>query len=340
MSSFPHDETQAQFVFVVCQKNAQDVCKQEIAKNHPDLRFAFSRRGIMTFKITEPSSLEFNKPFFLQSIFARTYGLSVFNLNGEIGSIKSELDRYLKANKIDQVHVWRRKEQDNEYSAENESEKEQLAEIGKFAKGIKVNQIAKVDQAILDLIEVDENRWLIGRHIASSTFHRWPAGKLPIVPKQEVISRAYYKTREGIQWGQLPIREGDVCAEIGAAPGGSSQALLEAGCHVIAVDPAKLDPSIADHPNVTHFKRRGKEVRKTEFAKVRWLFADLNVTPKYTLDTIEDIVASQNVNVRGMLLTLKLRDQFTSEELLAFGERVKNLGFRHVKLRPACLQPE
>ena len=120
------------------------------------------------------------------------------------------------------------------------------------------------------------------------------------------VSRAYYKLKEALLWSGIQVREGDVCAEIGSAPGGACQLLLELGAQVIAIDPAPLDSEVAEHENLTFIRRRGREVKKRELADVRWLLADLNIAPNYTLDTVEEIVSSKRVNPRGMLLTLKL----------------------------------
>ena len=45
-----------------------------------------------------------------------------------------------------------------------------------------------------------------------------------------------------------------------------------------------------------------------ELRKVRWLTADMNVAPTYTLDTVEAIVTHREVHIEGLLLTLKLMD--------------------------------
>src|SRR5207253_8728200 len=41
--------------------------------------------------------------------------------------------------------------------------------------------------------------------------------------------------------------------DLGAAPGGWTRLLLEAGLHVVAVDPANLDPRLATQPRLEHY---------------------------------------------------------------------------------------
>jgi 23S rRNA (cytidine2498-2'-O)-methyltransferase len=64
----------SEFLFTICQIGAEKALKDELAANHPDLRFAYSRPGFVTFK---NSTKEMTPDVELQSIFARAYGLSL-----------------------------------------------------------------------------------------------------------------------------------------------------------------------------------------------------------------------------------------------------------------------
>ena len=152
--------------------------------------------------------------------------------------------------------------------------------------------------------------------------------------EHEVVSRAYFKLAEALRWSGIHINDGDHCTEIGASPGGTCQLLLEKGAIVIAIDPAELDKEIEKHPNLKYIRGRGKEVRKKDLKDTRWLFADLNVTPTYTLDSIEDIVSSQHLKkLRGMVLFLKITDWKMAGNVPSWNQRVSKLGFQVVKTR-------
>ena len=75
---------------------------------------------------------------------------------------------------------------------------------------------------------------------------------------------------------------------------------------VTGIDPAEMAPAVLEHPHFTHIRRRSTQVRRREFRKIRWLTADMNVAPDYTLDAVEAIVTHPQINIRGLLLTLKL----------------------------------
>ncbi len=94
-----------------------------------------------------------------------------------------------------------------------------------------------------------------------------------------------------------------------------------------------MDPRVLANPNFLHIKKRGADVRRREFRKVRWLTADINIAPTYTLDTVEAIVTHADVHVQGMLLTLKLLDWSLAAEIPAYLERVRSWGFANVAAR-------
>ena len=75
------------------------------------------------------------------------------------------------------------------------------------------------------------------------------------------------------------------------------------------------------------------QARRREFRKIRWLTADMNVAPNYTLDAIEAIVTHPKISIRGLLLTLKLPDWELAEEVPQYVERVRSWGYNLVRVR-------
>ena len=134
-------------------------------------------------------------------------------------------------------------------------------------------------------------------------------------------------------WAGIQIKPGDACAEIGASPGGAVQLMLELGGKVIAVDPAELDEELDGAEGLTYIRKRGREVRKKEFRNVQWLVADMSTAPKFTLDTLEDIVTNEQVDVSGVVITLKLPDKALANDLERHRERVRGWGLGMVKTR-------
>lgn len=78
-----------------------------------------------------------------------------------------------------------------------------------------------------------------------------------------IVSRAQHKLEEAIDMFQIPVGEAMRVLDLGAAPGGWTALLLEAGATVVAVDPGALSPAVAAHPRVSQLRCRIEEVSST-----------------------------------------------------------------------------
>ena len=70
----------ARYVFAATQPGLERPLKNEIAREHPGLRFAFSRPGFVTFRGSDAAPI--GADFRLRSVFARTWGFSLGKING------------------------------------------------------------------------------------------------------------------------------------------------------------------------------------------------------------------------------------------------------------------
>jgi 23S rRNA (cytidine2498-2'-O)-methyltransferase len=291
----------SQFIFTICQHGAEDALKAELAKTWPDWRLSYSRPGFVTWKLPETGKLA--PDFDIRSVFTRTHGFSLGKVTGDLANELAErVWPLVEGLPVDHIHVWQRDEE---------------------VPGVKG----------FDCVLVEPNEWWVGWHRASTLPTRWPGGVPLIETESETISRAYLKLAEALRWSQLPMAKGDLCAELGSAPGGAAQLLLERGMYVIGVDPAEMDEQILENPNFAHLRARASEVKRSEFARVRWLLADANVAPDHTLDSVEAIVAHDDTHVRGLLLTLKLPEWDLASHIPAYIDRVRSWGYKYVRAR-------
>ncbi len=186
---------------------------------------------------------------------------------------------------------------------------------------------------ILEVIIDEPNRWWIAAKYAQKSYDFWPGGVPDLFFPDEVISRAYYKIAEAFSWGGIQLRPGEKVVEIGASPGGACQWLLDRGTKVTGIDPAEMDERIVNHPNFTHWRNRSREVKRRAFQGFRVLVCDANVTPNYTLDTVEAIVMYPTSRFRLLVLTMKLPDWEHAQKIPEHLERVKSWGFESVEAR-------
>ncbi|QDS99026.1 SAM-dependent methyltransferase [Adhaeretor mobilis] len=337
------------FVFASCQYGAEVVVKSEMARRQPELRLAFSRPGFITFKLPEEST-EWQTAL-PRSPFTRASGFSLGKVQGAQATEMAaavwqlpEVVAFLETNSPVDLHVWQR---DAATPGKRGFEPGTTAlatevreQLGKASTCEAITQRtaepvgpAPRNQWVLDVVLVEPGEWWIGCHRTEHRTACWPGGVPDLQSPEDPVSRAYMKLSEALQWSALPIARDDRCVEIGSSPGGASQRLLEAGLEVLGVDPAAMDDSVLAHPSFTHIRKRAGDVRRKTFSDSHWLFADVNATPTYTLDAVEDIVTHSSSTIRGMILTLKLTNWDLAEELPALTERVKSWGYQDVRLR-------
>jgi 23S rRNA (cytidine2498-2'-O)-methyltransferase len=343
----------AQFVFMTCCPGAEGALKQELARGEPAWRLAFSRPGFVTFKLPADHTIDERQLAERHWTFAHSHGTSLGQLTGsQLIALADQVWKHdgigllAASNQIADLHVWEPAALTGADSDDETEESPLCGEIESAVRAAAPEIAAKLRRVpagrpqpsprnalVLDIAVMEPGRWWLGQHHAVSWPARWPGGAIPAQLPPHAVSRAYAKMDEAIQWSALPLTAGDECVEIGCAPGGASQALLDRGLFVTGIDPADVDPAVLEHPRFRHLKKRGKEVRRQEFLGVRWLAADMNIAPEATLDDIEPIVTHPGVTIRGMIITLKLSDWSAADQLPQLTERVRAWGFRDVRLR-------
>lgn len=350
------------FLFLTCQVGAEPAVKAELARLQPGFRFAYSRPGFLTFKL--PAGLSLAPDFDLGSTFARAYAISLGKVTGDTDDALAEAAWSMarEATKSlglewERLHVWQRDFRaagDRGYTPgptpqSNAAREALLRHLPADLPGtFELQPAAKVGALVLDCVLVNPNEWWLGYHRARGGPSCLPGGFVdplamrPVKGQRrvsiadgddehassaELISRAFLKMEEALWWSRLPVQPGDTVVELGCSPGGSCQALLNRGLIVTGVDPAEVHPDVLANPNFTHIRKRAADVRRREFRKTRWLMADMNVAPEYTLDAVESIVTHDDIDVSGMLLTLKLLDWSLADELPAYLQRIHSWGF-------------
>jgi len=305
------------------------------------MRGAFSRPGFVSFKTDMPLP----EDFLLRSVFARTAAVSLGkmeinnHLATEVWNIAAEHRLF-----VNRVHIFQRDPSDElgpPIPPELCELHQQIVEQAPHAKllGTGANNIfhpAQSGETVLDVVKVDPNLFMVGTHTctsASPIHAKYPGGMLPITLPDGAISRAYLKFSEGLLWSGIVLGEEDKCLDIGAAPGGCSQFLLQQGVKVFGVDPGAIHPAILGHPRFTHVRNRIKETKRSLFRDVQWIVADMNVAPNYTLDALEEAIAKADGSVRGLLFTLKLIRWELADKLPMLLDRIRTWNFRDVRMK-------
>lgn len=351
---------ESSFIYLTCQRGAEKVLKAEIAKKRPNCRFSYSQPGFLTYKVPD-SDLEQLDTAALRSVFARTCTRAIGKISGEPEDLFSEtirlFDEFLQAprgnKEPDQkirLHVWApdRAEPrtfDFEPGLVPEDRQTHQELLKRFPDRMRNRLAVRADQIdfpaaagelALDVVRVSGGQWWLGYHPVKDWHSRYSGGLIPLISASDAASRAWLKFEEGLRWADFPIEVDSRCVDIGAAPGGGSQALLSRGAEVLGVDPAEMDQRVLAHPNFTHLRGKINQLKRALFRKSRWFIADMNVAPRYTLDAFEEIVMRPDINARGLLFTLKFFDWKFAGNITEYIYRIKSWGFNKVKARQLC----
>lgn len=155
-------------------------------------------------------------------------------------------------------------------------------------------------------------------------------------------SRAYLKLWEALtRAGRWPL-PGEVCLDLGAAPGGWTWALAQLGAQVTAVDKAPLDPAVAALPNVAVRLESAFGLEPRQHAPVDWLFSDVICYPARLLALVRRWLDSGRV--RNLCCTIKFQgatDHATAAAFAAIpGARVFHGAHNKHELMVVRLAPE
>jgi 23S rRNA (cytidine2498-2'-O)-methyltransferase len=133
--------------------------------------------------------------------------------------------------------------------------------------GVKLAQVCVVDTA----------HFLAGVMHGNRTPSLAKGGRTRVRLTGDLPSRAARKIEEALSWLGVAPGPGELCVDLGAAPGGWTYVLAERRARVIAVDPAKLRPDILARKNVRHVQESAFTFAPDE--PVDWLFCDMAWRP-------------------------------------------------------------
>jgi len=104
-----------------------------------------------------------------------------------------------------------------------------------------------------------------------------PGGRSRAKVSGERPSRAARKLAEAFAWLGVAPEPGELCVDLGAAPGGWTWVLLERRARVIAVDPGRMQPDLLGRRGLTYVPGNAFEFEPDE--PVDWLFCDMAFRP-------------------------------------------------------------
>lgn len=302
------------FAFATCLVGLEPAVKLDVARLRPELRFAYSRPGLVTFKSPTTITPD-DRP---GTVFARVWGAS-------LGPARDPGDAAHQLAQVgaSRVHVFAR-------------DPEAAPDLGPWTDAMSSlpTGIAHDGELVADVIvAADEPAWL-GLHRQDRAHVPSPGGAIAVEVPADAPSRAYAKIEEAIAWAELPVAAGQVALEIGAAPGGAVMALAKRGVEVWGVDTGELAPQVLALPGVHHLAMKVGALRWEQLPpRVDWLLVDVNLAPQVALHEVARLMPRLRPTLRGAVITLKLNDWSFIGELPALVQRIEGFGFYDVRVR-------
>jgi 23S rRNA (cytidine2498-2'-O)-methyltransferase len=182
---------------------------------------------------------------------------------------------------------------------------------------------------VAQLCLVARDRVLFGLVPAQELPTLAPGGRARSRAPKTAPSRAARKLVEALEWFGRAPEAGEVCVDLGAAPGGWTAVLLERRARVIAVDPARLAPELRGKKGLAHVQASAFEFAPDE--PVDWLFCDMAWRPLEVAALLAKWARRRwaNTMLANIKLPMKQRVEFVRRVLSA----VEQGGWRDLRAR-------
>jgi 23S rRNA (cytidine2498-2'-O)-methyltransferase len=297
MSQNPKINEANNFFYFLCNPGSENFLKEEIHLIYPELRFAYSTEGFLTFKEIKPLGKT------LRPVFCRHFG------------------RFLMRGTLDEVRT---------LAAEMKGPVLFYSKDGVIYES---PEIPFGDYA-LEIIKVTANgkdQYYLGEFKNSLHSAPWPGGFSPHLLPTLSPSRAYLKVLDGIDYSGAVIKSGERALEIGSSPGGATYALLEKGLSVEGIDPGAMAAVCLSHPKFYHHQVSIQDFKVYDLKDhIDWLFVDMNLPPEGSLREIEKVVEKIRPTLKGAFITLKMTKLEMVKRVPMYMTFVSNMGLKVV----------
>ena len=320
----PLSPARGDFVLCACQPGAEAALALRQADVLPGFTRAAWRRGVVTFRIG-PAGFSPPDDFFPDLVFARAVIRSLGQVTG--GSVSESAARAAElvgGAAWAAVHVWARDPRSALPVADVRAAVAEACGVRRTA------DLATPGDLVIDCVLDTADRWWVGWHRAASPASTWPGGVYPAAIRADAASRAWLKLDEALASFGVALAPGERAIELGAAPGGACQRLLEAGLDVVGVDAALVDERVAAHPRFTQWRMRARDVPVRRFRDCDWLLTDMNIDPRSTMAALARVVAEGRARPRGIIATLKLPEWSRAAEIPGWLAAFRSWGYEPV----------
>lgn len=162
-------------------------------------------------------------------------------------------------------------------------------------------------QQVLSVVCTAEKAY-VGLSLTAHNLSDWAGGTRRFAREKEQISRAEFKLLEALEVFGIDLPPRGVALDLGASPGGWSRILRRKGQYVTAVDPALLDPRLAEDQAVRHLRMTAERYLADEPDTFDLIVNDMRMDARDSARLMVDY-AKQIYPGGAAIMTLKLPEE-------------------------------
>ena len=320
---------------------AEAALKADVSERRPELRAAFGRPGLVTFK--DPSGAA-GEAIGRPSPLARAWGAAL-GPAADPRAAAARIAAAVGAEEPVRLQVWER----DRWRPGDEPEGFAYGELAAAARAGIVEawpkghvlldgEEAAAGERVVDVVVAPEEPLFVGVHRHGEGRPPGPGGRIAAAMPAEAPSRAYRKLEEALVWSGAPVRAGDVAVELGSSPGGASYALLRRGLEVHGIDPGAMDPVVLNFAGpgggrFHHHHRPMAQVDRADLPRdLHWVLCDVNLAPQVALRTVARLAGRPRPALLGVLVTLKLDTWKALRHLPTWERTLAAMGMAEVRV--------
>jgi 23S rRNA (cytidine2498-2'-O)-methyltransferase len=206
---------------------------------------------------------------------------------------------------------------------------EQALSLPRGAERVPDAELRRHGGLLLQICLLSQGVAAIGGIASDRALSLWPGGRARMKLAGDFPSRAARKLAEAFAWLGMAPGSGELCVDLGAAPGGWSWLLLEKKARVIAVDPARMQPALMQNSRLRHVQGSAFDFTPDEPAD--WLFCDMAWRPLEVAQMLGRWARQRQT--RMLVANFKLPMKRKVEMLERLRELLAASGFAGIRMR-------
>lgn len=311
-----------QFLFFCTNIGNEKLLKEEIRLFYPDFNFSYSRKGFLTYK-NKGIQYSLDTISQLELTFCTRSGICLGK------SSPSEIVTAIESS-CQKLEIELSKVSIHSFSINSEF----ILEAEELFKR-EINEYSPINKTVIDLISLGENEVWYGIHKVGKLTTNYPNSHADLEVPIEAPSRSFLKISEAIELFHINVDSNDSWFDFGSAPGGASFYLLNKGCKVWGVDPAKMDESILKNSNYTHISKSVQDLSQEDlpFRDFQWIHVDLNLNPNQAIKEVLRLSKKYSARLKGIIFTVQVVKNEYVQCIEEFEDKFFDWGFTSVYSR-------